>query len=65
MLTKIYKKDCIGRVPASIRELEECELCENEDICLSLMGASQVVRGASSSKVEDDFESRDREKANE
>jgi len=42
-LNKIYKKNCIGRVPSSIRDLEECALCENEDICMSLMGGAQVV----------------------
>ena len=43
-LNKIYKKNCIGRVPSSIRDLEECALCENEELCMSLMGAAQVVR---------------------
>jgi len=35
---KVFKKDCIGRVPSSIKDLEECALCENEEICLSLLG---------------------------
>lgn len=43
-LNKIYKKNCIGRVPSSIRDLEECALCENEELCASLWGAAQVVR---------------------
>jgi len=46
---KIYKKDCIGRVPSSIRELEECALCENEQICMSLWGAVQI-QGSSSTE---------------
>jgi len=43
-LTKIYKKNCIGRVPSSIADLEECALCQNEEICTSLWGGPQVVR---------------------
>ncbi len=47
-LTKIYKKNCIGRVPSSIADLEECALCENEEICASLWGGPQVVRHSTS-----------------
>jgi hypothetical protein len=42
-LNKIYKKDCIGRVPSSIADLETCSLCQNEDVCMSLWGGSQVI----------------------
>lgn len=38
---KIYKFDCIGRVPSSIKDLEKCEQCQNEEICLGLSGVMQ------------------------
>jgi hypothetical protein len=43
-LNKIYKKSCVGRVPSSIADLEECALCQNEELCASLWGGPQVVR---------------------
>ena len=51
---KIYKKDCIGRVPSSIRELEECALCENEQICMSLCGAVPIQRSSSTDSKENE-----------
>ncbi len=53
MQTKIYKKNCLGRVPASIRELEECALCENESICLSLIGVPPATRCSVSMNADD------------
>ena len=35
----IFDKDCLGRVPASIREIDECAMCKNYEICRSLWGA--------------------------
>lgn len=37
---KVYKFDCLGRVPASIEELKKCELCQNEEICMGLSSGS-------------------------
>ena len=39
---KIYKHDCIGRVPSSIKDLEKCEMCQNEEICTALWSGAQV-----------------------
>jgi hypothetical protein len=47
---KIYKYDCIGRVPSSIRDLEKCETCQNEEICMGLWGAPQVTTASTSGK---------------
>ena len=49
---KIYKKDCIGRVPSSIRELEECALYEQ--ICMSLCGAVPIQRSSSTEGKENE-----------
>jgi hypothetical protein len=43
-LNKIYKKNCIGKVPSSIADLDECSLCQNEELCASLWGGPQVAR---------------------
>lgn len=43
---KIYKYDCIGRVPSSIKDLEKCEMCQNEEICTGLWSGIQVDSSA-------------------
>ena len=39
---KIYKYDCIGREPSSIKDLEKCEMCQNEEICTALWSGMQA-----------------------
>lgn len=39
---KIYKFDCVGRVPSSIADLDKCEMCQNEHICIGLWGGIQT-----------------------
>lgn len=35
---RTQKFDCIGRVPASISDLDKCDICLNESLCMSMQG---------------------------
>lgn len=45
---KIYKFDCVGRVPSSIADLDKCEMCQNEHICIGLSGGIQTTAATQS-----------------
>jgi hypothetical protein len=52
---KYFTKDCLGRVPASIQELNDCALCDNYTTCLSLWGIAPTPSARSVSFGDRDY----------
>ena len=49
---KFRKFDCMGRVPASISDLDNCDICLNETVCMSMQG---IVTQAAIEETEEKY----------